>query len=171
MNVKAVFASTPVLERLRAETRPQHHAIETALELTSDTLTLGTYRQTLARFHGLYRPLEGGVQAVGGWADRGRDLVGRWKPPPLESDLRALGEDDPAALPLCTDLLPHATVAAACGCLGVGYGDRTGKNGAGVPGDAHCFCGTPCDQDEIVSAAKDTSLKLHPWIETGASHQ
>lgn len=69
------------------------------------------------------------MQAVGGWADRGRDLVGRWKPPPLESDLRALGEDDPAALPLCTDLPPHATVAAACGCLDVGYGDRTGKMG------------------------------------------
>jgi heme oxygenase len=33
------------------------------------------------------------------------------------------------------------------------------------------FVVTPCDQDEIVSAAKGTFLKLHRWIETGASQQ
>jgi heme oxygenase len=183
MNVKAVFASTPVLERLRAETRPQHHAIETALELTSDTLTLGTYRQTLARFHGLYRPLEVGVQSVGGWADRGLDLAGRWKPPLLEADLGALGVDDPAALPVCTDLPPHATVAAVFGCLYVlegatlggqvisralekslgttpQAGDRTGKMWQAFRAALTAFAVAPCEQDEIVSAAKDTFFEI-----------
>ena len=126
MNDEAASASPPVLERLRAETRPQHDAIETALDLTSGTLTLGTYRRTLARFHGFYRPLEVGVQAVGGWADRGLDLAERWKTPLLEADLRALGVDDPAALPVCTDLPPHATVAAAFGCLYVLEGATLG---------------------------------------------
>jgi len=197
MNVESVSASTPVLERLRAETRPQHDAIETALNLTGGTVTLGTYRQTLARFYGFYRPLEVGLQTVGGWADRGLDLNERWKTPLLEADLRALGVDDPAALPVYTDLPPHATVAAAFGCLYVlegatlggqviiralekslaitpqaggrffhGYGDRTGKMWQAFRAALTAYPVTLCDQDEIVSAAQDTFLKLHRWIET-----
>jgi len=90
MNGESFPVSIPVLARLRAETRAEHDAIETVLDLVSGTLTLGTYRQTLARFHGFYRPLEVGVQAVGGWAARGLDLAGRWKTPLLEADLQAL---------------------------------------------------------------------------------
>jgi len=202
MNDEAASASPPVLERLRAETRPHHDAIEKALDLTSRTLTPFTYRQTLARFHGFYRPLEVGVQAVGGWADRGLDLAERWKTPLLEADLRALGVDDPAALPVCTDLPPHATVAAAFGCLYVlegatlggqvisralekslgltpeaggrffrGYGDRTGKMWQAFRAALTACAVAPCDQDEIVSAAKDTFVKLHRWIESGDDHR
>lgn len=183
MNVESVSASTPVLE------------------LTSDTLTLGTYRQTLTRFHGLYRTLEVGVQAVGGWTDRGVDLARRWKPPRLESDLRALGEDDPAALPVCTDLPPHATVGAAFGCLDVLEGATLGGQViSGVleksPGSrrkraADSSTGTATARGKWGGCSGRRSLlsrhslrsgrnrlgcerhffKLHPWIETGASHQ
>lgn len=69
MNVLSVPSFIPVLQRLRTETRPHHDAIETSLDLMSDTLTLGAYRHTLARFHGFYRPLEASMQAMGGWAD------------------------------------------------------------------------------------------------------
>jgi len=111
---------------LRTETRPQHQAIEAALDLTSETLKLDAYLRTLERFYGFYRPLEIGVQAVGGWADRGLDLPGRSKTPLLEADLRALGVGEPAALPVCDDLPPHATVAAAFGCLYVLEGATLG---------------------------------------------
>jgi len=111
MNVESVSATTSILQRLRAETRPHHNFIETALERMSDAITLGTYHQTLARFHGFYRPLEVGMQSVGGWADRGPDFAGRRKTQLLEADLRALSVGYTAELLLCTDLPPHATVA------------------------------------------------------------
>ena len=202
MNVESGSASIAVLARLRAETRPPHDAIETALDLTSGTLTLEAYRNTQARFHGFYRPLERGVQALGGWSDRGIDVAGRWKTPLLEADLRALGVDDPAALPVCTDLPPHATVAAAFGCLYVlegatlggqiisravqkatdvtldtggrffhGYGDRTGPMWQAFRASLVAFAFTPDDQDEIVSATKDTFSKLHRWTTAGRDNR
>jgi len=202
MIIESVSATTSFLQRLRAETRPHHDAIETALELTSDAITLGTYHQTMVRFHGFYRPLEVGMQSVGGWADRGLDFGGRRKTQLLEADLRALGVQYTAELPLCTDLPPHATVATVFGCLYVlegatlggqvisralekslgitpqtggkffyGYGERTGKMWQVFRAALTGFAVTPYDQDEIVSAAKDTFTKLHRWIEAGGRHQ
>ena len=201
MNVPSGSASVPVLERLRSETRPHHDAIETAINLTSATLTLGSYRHTLARFHGFYRPLEVGMQAAGGWADHGFAVGARWKTSLLEADLRSLGVNDPAALPVCTDLPPHANLAAAFGCLYVlegatlggqiinralekslgitpqagsaffhGYGERTGTMWRAFRAALTAFAVTPCDQDEVVEAAKDTFSKLHRWVETGKNH-
>lgn len=201
MNVLSVPSSTPVLERLRTETRSHHDAIETSLNLMSATLTLGAYRHTLARFHGFYRPLEDGMKAMGGWTDCDFDMGARWKTPLLEDDLRSLGVNDPAALPVCTDLPPHANVAAAFGCLYVlegatlggqiinraleqslgitptagsaffhGYGDRTGSMWRAFRAGLTAFAVTPCDQDEVVKAAKDTFTKLHRWFEAGKNH-
>jgi len=201
MKIEPVCAPTPVLERLRTETRPHHDAIETSLDLMSGTLTLAAYRHTLARFHGFYGPLEVGMQAAGGWADRGFDVGARWKTSLLEADLRSLGVEDPAALPICADLPPHANVAAAFGCLYVlegatlggqiinralekslgitpdaggsffhGYGDRTGTMWRAFRAALTAFAVAPCDQDEVVEAAKDTFSKLHRWVETGKNH-
>lgn len=126
MSVDSQSAATALLQRLRAETRPHHDAIETALDLTSDALTLGSYHQTLVRFHGFYRPLEIGVHAVGGWAARGLDLSRRWKTPLLEADLRTFAVGDHDALSVCTKLPPHDTVASAFGCLYVLEGATLG---------------------------------------------
>jgi len=188
---------TPVLARLRAETRPEHDAIETALELMSDTLTVAGYRCTLERFHGFYRPLEAGLRAVGGL-----DLTERRKTPLLEADLRALGVTDVANLPICLDLPPYATAAQAFGCLYVlegatlggqlisqsihrtigvtpetggrffrGYGDRTAAMWKAFRAALSGFAAAPDDQDQIVSAAKDTFMKLHRWIAAGANNR
>jgi len=115
-----------VLARLRTETRPHHDAIEAALDITSETLTINAYLGTLERFYGFYRPLEAGLGEIGKWMERGLDLAERQKAPLLEADLHALGVANPTALPVCTDLPPHATVAAAFGCLYVLEGATLG---------------------------------------------
>jgi len=126
MNNETVPGPSSILARLRTETRPEHEAIEAALELTSETLTREAYRRTLERFYGFYRPLEAGLGEIGGWTERGIDLTQRQKTPLLEVDLRALGVVRPAALPVCTDLPPHGTVSAAFGCLYVMEGATLG---------------------------------------------
>lgn len=126
MNILSVCTSVPVLERLRAETRLHHGAIETSLDLVSATLTLGAYRHTLVRFHGFYRPLEVDMQAVGVWTGCGFDMGARWKTALLKADLRSLGVSEPALLAVCIDLPPHANLAAAFGCLYVLEGATLG---------------------------------------------
>jgi len=194
MNVENPPVPVTVLSRLRTETRPQHDAIEAVLDLTSETLTLDAYRRTLERFYGFYLPIESGLMKLGGWAERGLDLTQRQKTPLLETDLRFLGVSDPDKLPICTDLPPHGTVAAAFGCLYVlegatlggqvisqkirnhlsvspdtggqffhGYKEKTGLMWQGFRA-AITSCVKPGDEDEVVSAAKETFSKLHQWM-------
>jgi len=122
----SVTASNPVLTRLRAETRPQHDAIEAALDLTNETLTLDAYRRLVERFHGFYLPLEAGLLKIGGWMERSIDLTERQKTLLLKNDLQALGVSDPEMVPVCTVLPPHGTIAAAFGCLYVLEGATLG---------------------------------------------
>ena len=131
MNVESAPASAQVLTRLKTETRPQHDAIEAALDLTSETLTLDEYRLTLERFHGFYLPLEAELVKIGGWTEHGPDLCGldltkRQKAHLLKTDLQVLGVIDIEMLPVCTELPPHGTVAAAFGCLYVLEGATLG---------------------------------------------
>ena len=126
MNVETAQIPVSILARLRAETRPEHDAIEAALDLTSETLTLDAYRHTLERSYGFYHPLEAQLAQVGGWIERGLDLTKRQKAPLLAADLRALGAADLTTFPLCTDLPPHGTAAAALGCVYVMEGATLG---------------------------------------------
>ena len=126
MNIETVPSPTSILARLRTETRPEHDAIEGALDLMSETLRPEAYRRTLERFYGFYSPMEAALERVGGWTQRGLDMVERQKSPLLEADLRALGVANPEALAVCTDLPPHGTVSAAFGCLYVLEGATLG---------------------------------------------
>ncbi len=195
MNVESSSSSDTVLARLRAETRTQHEAFDAALDLTSETLTLDAYRRTLERFYGFYLPFEAGLVNVGGWVERGLDLMERQKTPLLAADLRVLGVNELERLPVCTDLPPHTTVAAAFGCLYVlegaslggqvisrmlraslhitpetggsffhGYGERTGAMWKAFRASIVAFAATPVNDDEVVSAAKDTFSRLHHWV-------
>lgn len=119
-------AVAPVLARLRAETRAEHDAIEAALPLMGPGLTREGYRRLLARFLGVYRPLEAVLAGLGDWTAQGIDLQARRKAPWLVADLRALGEPDPAALPDCPGLPPLPGVAAGFGCLYVMEGATLG---------------------------------------------
>jgi len=194
MNVEKAPAPTSVLTRLRAETRAEHDAIENVLDLTSESLTLDAYRRILERFYGFYKPLEAGLLNVGGWKERGLDLAERRKTHLLETDLHYFGVNDLDKLPICTDLPPHGTVAAAFGCMYVLEGSTLGgqiisqkiRNHLSVFPDTggmffHGYasgtfpmwqafrasiasCVKSCDEDEVVFAAKETFLKLHQWI-------
>ncbi len=115
-----------VLDRLKGETRPEHDAIEAALDLASGALTVERYRRTLERFFGYYRPLEEAIHAIDGWAESGLDLGERRKAGLLEADLRALGVGTPDDLPRCRNLPPCGRTAAAFGCLYVLEGATLG---------------------------------------------
>ncbi len=117
---------SPILSRLRAETRAEHDAIEAVLDLTGDGLTRDGYRRILERFYGFYAPLEPAIWAVVGWPDRGLDLNARQKGPLLEADLRTLGGDAPTALPLCSELPLLVTPTNCFGCLYVLEGSTLG---------------------------------------------
>jgi heme oxygenase len=113
--------SPGILARLKAETRAEHDAIERILDLTRDGLTLAEYRGWLERLYGFYRPLEARLPDV-----PGLDLGARRKTPLLQADLAALGVDDPAKLPECTELPPLRTADERFGCAYVLEGATLG---------------------------------------------
>ena len=127
-------AARLVLSRLRSETRPEHDAIEIALDLTSAGLTRARYRHTLERFYGYYQPLESSIDALGNLGVA-LDFDERRKALLLESDLRALGVDAPDALLMCRDLPRIDGAAAALGCLYV-MGRRDSRRAGHQPAPA-----------------------------------
>ncbi len=126
MNVHVAELPIGFLARLKAQTRPEHEAIEAALGLMGDGLTTDMYRYTLERFYGFYRPLEDRLWGVAGWGGRGLNLDERRKAPLLEIDLRRLGVNAMRGLPVCLDLPPHESVASCFGCLYVLEGATLG---------------------------------------------
>jgi len=143
MNDESFPVSISVRTRLRTETGPQHDSIEAVLNITSGTLKL-----------------------------------------------HALGLNDFEMLLICTDLPPHGMVAAAFGCiyvlegatlggrfisqmfrksLGVrpetgGRHDCTGAMWQAFPAAFTASVVKPCDEEEVVRAAKDTFPKSQHWM-------
>jgi heme oxygenase len=187
--------SRDVLARLKHETRREHEAIETALDLMGDALTHAGYRRTLARLHGFYRPAEAQLRAM---AQARLDMHERWKTPLLEADLVALG-DHAAVLPSCTELLPLASAADGwgrlyvlegatlggcvisrhvCTTLGItpdrggrffhGYGDRTGSMWRAFQAALAAFATTTALQDRVVASALATFRALRRWYQAGS---
>ena len=102
----------PTLIRVREHTRAEHEAIERSLGLMSDTLTHQAYQRTLKQFYGFWRPVETGLRHTVWLPETGIDLAGRATAPLLALDLRALGRDEPADVPLCDELPFMASVPA-----------------------------------------------------------
>ena len=106
-----------LLERLRAETRDEHLALEAELDLVSDSLSLDDYRRVLRRFHGFHAA----VEAEPAWLEAvrlvGLDPESTRRLPLLAADLRRLGDATPEALPRCGDPPRLATPADGAGCL------------------------------------------------------
>lgn len=116
-----------VLDRLKAETRAEHTAMEGTLGLMHDDLALAHYRQLLERYFGFYAPVEARLAEVLGVAPPGGlDVQARHKLALLRADLVALGEPAPDTLALCTALPPLHTPAQAMGCLYVLEGATLG---------------------------------------------
>lgn len=192
---RTATASFPL--RLRQETSTRHQALEAALDLMNDGLTLETYRRLLVQFYGYYRPLEERLRALGGWAERGLNLDARLKTVWLAADLRDLNIDPPR-LPVCDDLPNLRCISRGLGCLYVlegstlgaqylsrhirktlgftseyggrffaGYGARTGAMWKVFQTALIAYTTTPAVERDVVQAATDTFDTLHRWLMEG----
>lgn len=125
-------STSSVLQRLKAATRAEHDAIESALDLMSPGLSLTDYRSRLRRYHGFYAPIEPLIATAADWPHWNLDVTARAKTAWLAADLACLGDPGdlagaaPGALPLCSALPPLDTAAAAFGCLYVLEGATLG---------------------------------------------
>ena len=121
-----------VLQRLKAATRAEHDAIEVALDLMAPGLSLVDYHRRLRRYHGFYAPIEPLVAGAAHWPRWGIDISTRAKTPWLAADLGCLADHCEltgtagADMPLCSELPPLDTPAAAFGCLYVLEGATLG---------------------------------------------
>ncbi len=124
--LSATDGRSGILPRLRAETRREHEAIDTVVELNAIARVPGRYQYLLERFYGFYQPVEGALSAFGGWANYGIDLAARQKSHLLEADLRSLGGAAASVLPRCDHLPELRTLADGFGCLYVMEGSTLG---------------------------------------------
>lgn len=119
-----------ILLRLREETRAQHEALESALDIFHRCRSLEEYRALLARFYGFYAPVEAALGGREEWPQFGFDYEKRRKTPLLRKDLSALGLSAPCldGLPLCegADLPPLTDFAEVLGGLYVFEGATLG---------------------------------------------
>ena len=119
--------SLHLLDRLKAQTRAEHGAMEAALDLMRDDLLLADYRRLLELYFGFYAPVEARLAgmlasvALGGLA-----FETRRKLPLLRADLAALGGPAAETLAVCNALPPLHTLAQAMGCLYVLEGATLG---------------------------------------------
>ncbi|EMR03376.1 biliverdin-producing heme oxygenase [Cesiribacter andamanensis] len=110
-----------ILDRLRAETRPQHDRLEEVAasdKLASGSLTPEEYTRLLEANYIAHRRLEGAIRQVAGMdslvADRQKQAL-------LEQDLRQAGIDPEAVWEKRKDLLPHAELQGSHQALGAQY--------------------------------------------------
>ena len=115
-----------VLDRLRAETRAEHTAIEGALGLMRDDLTLADYQRLLEQYHAFYAPIEARLACVLPSAKLGLDFETRRKLHWLRADLDVLGGWPADTLIDCNALPTLRTPAQAVGCLYVLEGATLG---------------------------------------------
>ncbi|WP_426211468.1 biliverdin-producing heme oxygenase [Massilia sp. TWP1-3-3] len=142
---------TPLLSRLRSETRTEHDAVERTLRLMEDDLTLERYRRRLEQFYGFYQPIEKWLLDDGGFIAPWLAVEPRRKTPLLQADLIALGQQTDTRLPLCTQLPSLGSAAECFGCLYVLEGATLGgviinryveqKLGVAQDSGAKFFCG------------------------------
>jgi heme oxygenase len=182
-----------ILVELREQTHAEHAAIESSLDLMSETLSLPRYRRTLERFYGYYSPLEQKLRGVAGLADGG-PLTEREKSSWLLRDLCVLGAHE--GLPLCRELPALDNVPAALGCLYVlegaslggriisrqlrtrlsitpesggrffhGYGDQTGQMWQTLQLRLTALIRTPQAVGQATRAAQCTFRTLRLWCE------
>jgi heme oxygenase len=82
---------TPLLDRLRRDTRALHAQVESAVPILRRDAGAAEYRTYLTALLRFHRPLEAALASVEGLHHLPLDLSGRWKTPYLDADLEALG--------------------------------------------------------------------------------
>ena len=119
--------STP-MEKLKSDTRAAHERLERnsfGTSLMEGRLTREDYRRLLAKFYGIYAPLEPSLVANPHLSAIGFDYAARQKLPALESDLLYL-RTELAYLPVCVGLPPLSGLPETLGILYVVEGSTLG---------------------------------------------
>ena len=188
------LVQSTIVDRLRAETRSEHTALETTLALELPTLTQQKYVRVLEAFYGFYvvweRHLEPWTKEV--YEEHTARHV---KTPRLVEDLRSFGVSI-SSLPICEAVPAFASLPAALGSMYVMEGATLGgqlitrkvHGDLGAAGAAGCrFFASYGDQvgamwrafrrtlqvritgaeaeDSAVAAAKETFLTFRVWLE------
>jgi heme oxygenase len=127
VNAPLVESPAGLRFRLREATAVAHQRLEDRMNIMGLTGSRGTYRALLARFFGIYQPLEEQLARIG-WSAAGFDFVKRHKAGILKRDLEVLGlsPDEVDALPLCRRLPPLASLPQGLGALYVLEGATLG---------------------------------------------
>lgn len=115
-----------VLARLRTETREQHEQIERTLTLMDEELNSADYLLRLEQFYGFYKPVEDRIFSDDSPLAKWLTLSPRKKVAWLEADLKVLGHQSVAQLPLCRSLPPLERLADYFGCMYVLEGATLG---------------------------------------------
>lgn len=116
-----------LMERLRRETREQHHAVERSVDVESRLANRDDYVELLRRMLGLHEPFEAALGRLE-WSSLGLDLGERRKSGFIADDLKVLGLSDAeiAAIPRCDALPALPDLARGVGCLYVIEGSTLG---------------------------------------------
>lgn len=118
--------SSRALDCIRVQTAESHQHLEDALDLLRESFGRADYVALIGRFLGFYEPLEALLRDARDWSAIGIDAMAREKAHSLTVDLRALGQDNPAALPRCAALPDVSTPARALGAMYVLEGSTLG---------------------------------------------
>lgn len=182
-------APTPILARLRAETRPYHDAVEENefnQALAAGTPSEAATARFLARMYGFLAPYEAVLQGHAAELGPAWEIPARLRAHLILEDLHA----DPSQLPLCLAMPPLATVPQLLGAMYVlegstlggqvlarqlakagsdlrryftGYGERTGPRWKAF---CHLLAAAATDahEEEIVQSAIHTFQHLAAWL-------
>jgi heme oxygenase (biliverdin-IX-beta and delta-forming) len=120
-----------LMSRFKAETHHLHQQISqqrSASDMLSASITREEYTSFLARFYGIYQPLETLISAAPEWQQIDFDVQARCKAKHLYSDLVTLGytAEEFHTLPMCTDLPNIQHFAHVIGCMYVLEGSTLG---------------------------------------------
>jgi heme oxygenase len=196
-SVEMMCSDSDILARLRAETRVEHAAIEAALGIMDEHLTLELYSRRIVRYYGFYKPLEEKLGDVSWGETLGIDLDARRKTRLLEADLAALGFQQVERFAFCQQLPRLPDLAASFGCLYVlegatlggrvmsrhieaklgigdkggrffrGYGPKTGEMWSSFCAILRSFPTDPSTEDRMVATAIATFRYFRQWFVEG----
>lgn len=186
-------ASSGIFDRLKADTADVHERVEQKLQIFSPQFDEAAYTRLLIEFYGFWAPLENELRKVTELREPALGLEYRLKAHLLEADLRFFGIDA-ADVPVCSVVPEIGTFFRALGCLYVLEGSTLGARyiakhirerldihegsggsffnayGAAV-GERwsafRTFVMSHVDsggEEELVSAARDTFLRLESWL-------
>lgn len=127
-SLQSVTVDGALLPRLKAATVGAHARLERTVAVFERVASRSGYSALIARFYGLYEPLEERLAAAVDWTAQRYDFDARRKTPLLARDLLALprGADRVATAARCEALPDVSSLSRVLGCLYVLEGSTLG---------------------------------------------